>query len=1265
MSSDAPYPDKKGHHSIAVIKEKIKGSSHTRHNDPILLTPQDSVPQRPSARNTPMLSIQPHHTEISTHRPSVSGRLFLHIPKLARKKLHFISLALHLRLKESISWSRQDLVTFEIEKQSWSQTVWDKKIVLSYQDRQVEEGSAPYVAVVKEPSSSKGRIEIEADEWRWEWLMPVTENEVRPESFEGSMGNVWYELEAICLFRWDDVDKDGNVEVSTSSPLAMEVTLDSSTAQGSSRQTGTTLMKGLESSSKKAKSLAQALGKLRVGSKTKKPQHAGDFTLGSQHDEFVERSLRMRNISMTLGKAASENGKALLSASARGQSAPHLGLIVPESTEALSNHTSTEPPPFLIRKILKLYFIKPPPSTSSNKDFFLPPPSMALPTLPGTRRWKAIIPGARIQVQIQIPSLIPIRGYSQTSQLVPDHKKGSLVHNKHSAHNTDNQPHHRLHHNSQGGEVDSTYLDSFQVALTIRKMTQTDINNNSPLKKRHQSAGGANSTSMSANTSDAVCSEAETDRKGMLGASISNSGLSSQYIAGSAERGEAAAGGPGRPWRKEIRVRKVKCEFWQKERCRVPSDAPDTGSRTIKYALGPAFTYSEKDQERERTRSSMQLMPLSVSQMAQHEASQQTNTNASTNANTTSWKIGVSGSGTIAGDQDHHIRKNSNSGGPLSPTMKASNSIPHQQSLSLLQTSAIPYISDRKESDTSPTLQPTSLSTSQASKPFMLLFPVPLDSPHLRQTFTWPSPETPSPLPSSRHDPTSLSARNFSNNDIDFGTPTPRALYRMAMMGTAADNAADEGAYDPSEVLNPESNAVFGGVRSNTLPTTGHHAHNRGHHSRGPVRTRIEVKHYLSIRLSIDMLEFEGELKQDEEVDLEAMEELQLQQVKNRQELSAYRLSSCTFDSTAAYGAAITAGSITSPRALTAIPPSGSDSQERSRYGYGIAGNGMTSSYTPGTSSSMPSMHIADPSSSTMLPALTFLNSTAGLLDLDTYLEDEISSSEDRTHHGNRSRASSSNSLHHQRPSRSNSSSGTALLGSSPQPQPLLGAIYDLNQRRGSGASQGAVKSSTGPNNGSSVPGGLVGGAIGVIKKKTSSPGLKEIANALTKGNVASGSGGQQGQGQSQSSASAIPSSVFQAHRRHRSSAATVQKLKDFVIRVPITVVIQVDDLFSVGTTAMADEGDSVTYTGHTATTDDSNASEGVGMRITMDTTGFGSEFQSTTTVDSMEDNGSMRDEPATTSHQPTMRGEDGQEQKQQLRYLARVGGEGEDSECV
>lgn len=204
---------------------------------------------KPTARNTPMLSFQPHHINISTEHPSVSGRIFLHIPKLSGKKFHFVSLTLHLRLKEAISWTRQDLDTFETEKQSWAQTVWDKTVQLAFQDRQVEEGDDSF-AVVNEPKTGGRLVDVAADEWRWEWLVPVTEHEVRPESFEGSMGTVWYELEAKCLFRWDEVGPDGTVESVHPSTQSLDIAMNSRKNSGYSlgrAQTGSTmLLKGLE-----------------------------------------------------------------------------------------------------------------------------------------------------------------------------------------------------------------------------------------------------------------------------------------------------------------------------------------------------------------------------------------------------------------------------------------------------------------------------------------------------------------------------------------------------------------------------------------------------------------------------------------------------------------------------------------------------------------------------------------------------------------------------------------------------------------------------------------------------------------------------------------------------------------------------------------------------------------------------------------------------------------------------------------------------------
>lgn len=279
----------KDHHK--TTDRKAKGPSAQENGDIKDANSKLKSGQRPSrltGPSVPSIAFQLHQTEISTERPSVSGRLILHIPRRPGKKFHFVSLALHLRLKESIAWTRHDLFSFEVENHHWAQTVWDKKMMIPFQDRQVEEGDAeafgsrmakgispaaaiaaaalatppgsrsapaatsaahgdntdipdaPHIQSVIPPTerstldgqysqhprlTDRERLVLKTeshhntavtqgmamDEWRWEWLLPVTRNEVRPESFEGSMGMVWYELEAKCLFRWDDVDKDGNV----------------------------------------------------------------------------------------------------------------------------------------------------------------------------------------------------------------------------------------------------------------------------------------------------------------------------------------------------------------------------------------------------------------------------------------------------------------------------------------------------------------------------------------------------------------------------------------------------------------------------------------------------------------------------------------------------------------------------------------------------------------------------------------------------------------------------------------------------------------------------------------------------------------------------------------------------------------------------------------------------------------------------------------------------------------------------------------------
>lgn len=271
------------------------------------------------------------------------------------------------------------------------------------------------------------------------------------------------------------------------------------------------------------------------------------------------------------------------------------------------------PLPFLIRKSLKLYFVRPPPRESSNKAFFLPPPSMALPNLPDTRRLKAIIPGARIQVQIQIPNIIPIPGYAQTSQLVPCSKTGGLVPVK-GAIISPNLSDRYFGYSMKGKIADGTqradprYPDNFQVALTVRKVTQSDIKGNDILRRRYEYAGTHNqipstlvSSSTSTNISHTISSSSvqgsvrrrtlsqpqspspsslphdshsimvESDDNITMDATVEQTAIA----LGDLQKSEDGIEGPSasfhsniKSWRKEVRVRKVKCEFWQKESCR-------------------------------------------------------------------------------------------------------------------------------------------------------------------------------------------------------------------------------------------------------------------------------------------------------------------------------------------------------------------------------------------------------------------------------------------------------------------------------------------------------------------------------------------------------------------------------------------------------------------------------------------------------------------------------------------------------------------------
>ncbi|KAF9574758.1 hypothetical protein EC968_005544 [Mortierella alpina] len=1184
MSGSAPYNDNDGRHSIALLKKK-KASSHGRHNDPILLTPNDTTPQKPSARNTPMLSFQPHHTEISTDRPSVSGRLLLHIPKIAGKRFHFVSLALHLRLKEAIAWTRQDLVSFEIEKQDWSQTVWDRKIMLQFQDRQVEEGGEEFVAIVKEPSKSggysgkSGRIEVAADEWRWEWLIPVTAQEVRPESFEGTMGNVWYELEAKCLFRWDEVDHEGNIIVGST---VTEGTVVRSEAERPTEPVSRSGGAGSRSKGK-GRSLVQALGKLRVGTKSKKVQSAGDFNVASRHDEYVEKSLRLRNSNQEQGPGThaepserSGSSRPFTMPSGKSHSSPHLGRHAQASA---SSATLTEPRPFLIRKILKLYFVKPPPVPSSNPAFFLPQPSMALPNLPETRRLKAIIPGARIQVQVQIPSQIVIRGYAQTSQLVPDPKKGGLVLSRHSQKlkERDRQQQHRssmdLHHHHSSHEIaiDPQYMEKFQVALTVRKVTQQDINKNDLLKRRYQTNTGSSVVSPIAlscggtSRSHGIKSTTPTNPaqiQSPRSRAVSNASLVERSVASTnvetktgLSNGEGPFDGPplytgasDGAWRKEIRVRKVKCEFWQKETCRIPSSSTitDPPSRSIKYTLCPPFTFSQKEQERERSSLHLQSPPQQSASLlrANH------------------------GNSEAMAPMGH----NTDAGLPFSSVLQGNGSsqkLPSElETLSPLLPPTLPLNSSRKGSTAS-----TVSAGPSRWKPFMLLIPIPLDSAKLRQTFAWPSAEiSSSPFCDQLVPPTVPSSRTQWSVDgatiLDNSTAPP--LYGMAIGGIETDLAPNlatlSGArmsYASEFQSASQAGTVVGedpGIMD-VRPDRPHPHHSvrdrHGFHSSASLaRPRIELKHYLTFRLSIDMLEFEGELEDDEDLDAEAMEELQLQQAKRPQHVS---------------------GPYQSHSAVSVVDASSGHiaSKQPGPEATFETGSGMRSLTNSGLSTLSTTSHasnssIATASTGKSTPTVdnsalhspsAFDGSTARLLDGGKASED------DEGHKGGL----------------------TSAQGASAAVSGEVTALSSGMSMMESGSK------------------GMVVGAIGALRKTASSVNLNAMMHAVTGRHTSSPLNVRQHQGPPDSSCSSSfmnghpqsPDQHPQDHsnyrHRHRSPNVTVkvQKLKDFVIRVPINVVMQID-ASRIGTTGKVAGADSTTNTNteRTETADSSLGSE-------------------------------------------------------------------------
>ncbi|KAG0325057.1 hypothetical protein BGZ99_001095 [Dissophora globulifera] len=805
-----------------------------------------SAPQPPqhAKRNMPVITFQPHSSEILTDQSSVSGRLLLHIPRLPARKFHFVSLALHLRLKETISWTKQDLETFDTEKHNWARTVWDKKMMLPDHDKQVAEvrydvldtigalnglspaatiaaaassrvGSVPGLATGSNVSLSPGSESANKnenaiknstvpsvaadmiDEWRWEWLLPIGKKEVRPESFEGMMGMVWYELEAKCHFRWDKLDDEGNVialgeSLQSSSTTNGKESKQSADGKGSS--CSSRMFKGLGASTNK--SIAQVFGKLRPGNSVKKARSVGDFKLASQHEEFIKDSLKKAREAEDRSKTGESNA-------------------VPSLNKKVNNDGSQklpapkEPLPFMVRHVTKLYFKRPSPHMSTNPAFFLPQPSMSLPNLPSTRRMKAFIPGARIQVQIQVPSIIPIRGYALTSRLVPCTKTGGLIPSKKGDATSCSDNHQQKPQQPRQPEcvVDSrfNYPDNFQAALTVRKVTQHDLDKNDILRRRYEHSEAAAQARKNKN-------KKSNDSTGQQLGGMNSTNVVNETGSSTSSR-----------WRKEVRVRKVKCEFLQKESVRIPGE--DGPKRTVKTALAPIFTFSEKAHEGQISNSQRQQRTVNISTALAPENS---------GAVTVSHAVGIKKS------------LNSNFSGPCPPMISGSvdNDVDCKTSV-LSPSESLPSVSFSQNPQAMP------------GKPFMLLIPISLDNPNLRQTYAWPSSEAPAPEIHSHHSSSQSRSRATNSSSLDFGSE----LDLLSTYGTeegASNNSSRHAGYSRSNI--------------NT---------NNSQSSAAASKARIEVSQYLSFRVSIDVLEFEGELESDD-VDLGAIEEEQLQKISGR-----------------------------------------------------------------------------------------------------------------------------------------------------------------------------------------------------------------------------------------------------------------------------------------------------------------------------------------------------------------------------------------------
>jgi hypothetical protein len=199
--------------------------------------------------------------------------------------------------------------------------------------------------------------------------------------------------------------------------------------------------------------------------------------------------------------------------------------------------------------------------------------------------------------------MVPIPGYVYTSQLVPCPKTGVLILNKIPS-GTGGANANKLavgchgHIQASGNAIitgahpeesyirprledNMRYPDDFQAVLTVRRVTQHDIKKCDILRRRYENAeAAANAANQHANIPPtSSTSQGPYMLKRLMSHQSSSShtsgpdaieepsDVSGFTASGSSDSGQRSTG-QDRAWRKDIRVRKVKCEFWQKENCR-------------------------------------------------------------------------------------------------------------------------------------------------------------------------------------------------------------------------------------------------------------------------------------------------------------------------------------------------------------------------------------------------------------------------------------------------------------------------------------------------------------------------------------------------------------------------------------------------------------------------------------------------------------------------------------------------------------------------